>query len=332
MSRARIESAASDWVARRDAGLTAEEEKVFQAWLAEPAHARAFTRHEKTFRFFARPAQVTDGNVIAQEIRQRVARRRRRRLGATLGMAALLLVAAGVWSVRSPHATPEPAANVVVVRPTQQVLPDGSVVEFRPGAQIAADFTAAGPGPRLVRLLAGEAHFRVAKDKTRPFIVAVDNVEVRAVGTAFSVERSAAAVEVVVSEGTVALDHRVASALVAETPNTLATLTAGERAVVDVSSPDAPKIEPLEPGALAERLAWRSPRLEFTSTPLPEAIRRVNEFNPVKFELGDPELSTVEVTGYFRAGQPDTFLVLLEQGFGVRGERHGETIVLRKVR
>ena len=52
MSRRRIESAASDWVARRDAGLSAAEERAFQAWLAEPDHAQAFARHEKTFRFF----------------------------------------------------------------------------------------------------------------------------------------------------------------------------------------------------------------------------------------------------------------------------------------
>ena len=45
------------------------------------------------------------------------------------------------------------------------------------------------PLAREVTLTRGEAWFKVAHDKTRPFIVSAGRIRVRAVGTAFSVRR-----------------------------------------------------------------------------------------------------------------------------------------------
>lgn len=336
MSRSRIETAASDWVARRDAGISAAEEAAFQAWLAEPAHARAFADHEETFRFFGRPGRTREGTSLAREIRQRARRKRRRRLAIGAGAAASILAAVVLWRPWSEPRQLIPIRNAIVVRPLSRTLPDGSIVEFKAGTRIAAGFAATGTGPRLVKLIEGEAHFQVAKNRERPFIVAVDNLEVRAVGTAFTVERTESKVEVVVAEGVVAVEQKVeaASPVAAPVSSTVATLSAGERTVVELSPGEAavPSIEPLAADALALRLSWRTPRLEFSSTPLTEAVRLVNEFNDVKFEVADPALDSLEVSGYFRANQPDTFLLLLEEGLGVAGDRQGNRIMLRKAR
>src|SRR3546814_15118414 len=59
------------------------------------------------------------------------------------------------------------------------------------------------PEVRQVALKDGEAWFQVAKDRARPFVVEIGDVRVRAVGTAFAVKRTAAGVDVPVTEGVV---------------------------------------------------------------------------------------------------------------------------------
>jgi transmembrane sensor len=56
-----------------------------------------------------------------------------------------------------------------------------------------------------IRLVAGQALFRVAKDKTRPFIVTAGDRTVTALGTAFDVRLEAHKVEVTLLEGRVAV-------------------------------------------------------------------------------------------------------------------------------
>jgi transmembrane sensor len=78
-------------------------------------------------------------------------------------------------------------------------LPDGSLVELKEGSRIAVDFSAE---QRQVRLV-GEAHFQVARDAARPFVVNAQGVMVRAVGTAFSVRVDSDEVQVLVTHGSV---------------------------------------------------------------------------------------------------------------------------------
>jgi len=128
----------------------------------------------------------------------RVRRRRRRRM-AVAGGVAVIALACGLWisaGHRSPRLANAPATAIVDL-PERQTLPDGSVVELKDDSKIYVAFT---PGFRRVALVSGEAHFKVAKNKERPFIVVIGNVEVRAVGTAFSVQRGDASVEVLVTE------------------------------------------------------------------------------------------------------------------------------------
>src|SRR5690606_16524078 len=51
--------------------------------------------------------------------------------------------------------------------------------------------------------LEGEAFFNVAPDKSRPFIVEVDSVSVRVVGTSFNVRKTTAYTEIIVESGVV---------------------------------------------------------------------------------------------------------------------------------
>jgi transmembrane sensor len=196
-----------------------------------------------------------------------------------------------------------------------QRLADGSLVEFNQGAEIAVDFS---PELRNVDLLKGEAHFEVTRDTSRPFVVTAGRVRVRAVGTAFAVRFDAEAVEVLVTEGRVSVDDGTSRK---ETVPP-AEVAAGFKVVVS-STRDETQVEvrPMTDFDFGERLAWRGRRLEFSGTPLRDAIMRFNTRNRVQLLIGDPSIEDLLVSGIFRADNVEGFVRLMEGSFGVRAER-----------
>jgi transmembrane sensor len=335
-----IESTASAWIARRDAGLTAAEQVEFEQWRSDPRHATALARHEQTWQIFNRPNAAGVGEAMIEEMRRRISRRRRQRGTAAAAVASVLLVIGFVWRSLPSH---EPMAITVpatahIVRQEQWTLPDGSVVDLKTGAEISVQYSEKF---RRIVLLKGDAHFHVTKNKNRPFIVTVNNLEVRAVGTAFMVQRGATDLQVLVTEGIVAVDRRAEPWTAGEpsasdptgSPPVIATLGVGDHAVIDLSeNMRALRIEALDSATIADELAWQAPRLEFTGTPLSEAVGLINKFNQVKIGVDDPSVAALQVSGFFRADNTDTFLRLIEESLGVHGERKGNTILLRKKR
>jgi transmembrane sensor len=351
-----IEAAASAWIARRDAGMTEAENAEFMRWAADPRHAAVLARHEQTWKIFDRPVNAGQGRALADEFRARFARQRRRRRATTTLAAVWCLFMVGFawrWTVLEQTEPTHPASggNAVVVLPETRTLPDGTVVELKSGAEIEIDYSGKF---RRVYLRKGEAHYQVRENAARPFIVDVAGVKVRALGTAFSVELGPQAVAVLVTEGQVAVGSDVShqkSAVSAgnnEDPtdrmrsptsdlrplSSDLRVNAGHRLVVELTAEVAPHpvVVPVTAPEVAERLAWRAPRLEFTGAPLAEAIALMNRYNRVQFVIDDPALRSLEVSGYFRADNHETFLRLIEQGFGLESERDGERILLRKAR
>jgi transmembrane sensor len=82
-------------------------------------------------------------------------------------------------------------------------LPDGSTVDINPQTRIrvALEFNKAD---RTVVLEAGEAHFAVAHQAERPFVVDVDAVSVADIGTDFTVQKTKDSIKVTVTGGKVA--------------------------------------------------------------------------------------------------------------------------------
>lgn len=349
-----IKAAAADWTSRRDAGLSPSESAELQAWLdADPRHRETLAHCDSAWGALDRPFQAGAADDLLHAVEARVRRRRRNQMASAVAGLTLLLAAGFAWrqeassgSKPSPEVRPSGVATVIV--PSRQNLPDGSIVELNAGAEIGTEFSAQ---LRRVVLRKGEAHFQVTRDSARAFVVVVGDVEVRAVGTAFAVQRGPANVEVLVTSGEVALDKRgdasapASLAVQGTAPQTLAILTPGHRAVVGLSAADQtpPDIEILAADALSERLAWRAPQLEFSGTPLAEAVALLNEYadkaaavgQPARhYIVGDPEIRSMRVSGLFRVDNSEAFVRLLKHGFGVEAElREGSPeIVLRKAR
>ncbi len=334
-----ITGEAARWLVRRDGGLDAAGQAEFARWCAaDPRHAAAVAELERVWCALEGPARRERRELLRVELRGLQARRQRRwrRSGALAGVAVVLLAVAW-WrpadSNRGPLPLPAPAAAFAgtarVLEPTRQRLPDGSVVELPPGAEIHPAFDAE---ERVVILRRGEAHFSVVRDPTRPFTVVAGSVRVRAVGTAFAVQLGRAEVEVVVTEGTVSVAPP-AAAPGAEAPAGPAVATAGQRAVVPVASGAAEPVEAvrvLSAAELAERLAWRQPRIEFSETTLTEAIAWFNRRSAVRLRAADDGIAALRITGVFRADNTEGFVRALEATLGLRAEQRPGEIVLRR--
>jgi len=308
-----------------------------QSWQdADPRHRAALTRFSSAWGALDRPLNTGAAERVLSELAARAQRRRRRRFATVAGGLAAMLALGLLWPVQRPAAD-SAASTVAVTTPERRVLPDGSVVELKAGAAIAVNFNAEARG---VTLLHGEVHFQVTKDPARPFIVTARSVAVRAVGTAFSVDLGHDAVEVLVTEGTVAVDRDpmpILNGAAQSLPMKLATVEAGSRLVVEsaqlLALTPAAEVQSVPPAELSERLAWRRPRLEFSGTPLAEAVALVNQHNRVKFVIDDPALAGVRVSGLLRADNTEGFLQLLRVSLGVEAELRGDTVIgLRRTR
>ncbi len=339
---ARIERQAADWQARRNGGLSAAEAGELRAWLAaDPRHAAALAALEQTWAELGavrRSGQAAQLWTEVEAWRQRRRLRRRRAVGAVLGLAAAFAILLAI--PRPDRRAPADRGRAGGEAGTEvRRLADGSVVALRAGAVIEVDFQEA---LRRVRLVRGEALFSVQSEAARPFVVETDGVDVRAVGTEFSVARQGGFVTVLVVEGRVAVSSlpggsdpaatRGADVLLAG-PGERVQLPAGaDPAGAGARPPAAPPPPVVVRVPAAEwqvALAWRGQRLEFSDTPLAEAVRQLNRGRRVPLVLADPRLNQRAVTGVIWSDGSDEPVRLLEAGFGLIAQPAGGVIRLR---
>ena len=338
-----IEDAAADWLIRRNAGFSGPEESEFRQWLsADPRHRGAFTDLEETWAALNHPRQAGRAEVALDALRQRGRRRARRRacalgaVGLTGAIAGLLILLAPgknpqTASPLRPQATTHPVPVTVVVHPDTRHLPDGSVVELNAGAEVAWDFSGAR---RMVRLAGGEALFTVAKDADHPFVVVVNGVEVRAIGTVFDVCRRRDGVDVLVTEGKVNVDLPAPKARTeSDRPpnaNLPIAVSAGERATIPFATDaQSPVVTPASAVEIRRLLAWHSKRIEFTGTPLFEVVDLFNQENSLQLTIGDASVRDLQITGVYWTDDPEGFLRLLQSGLDLKIERDDGHVVLR---
>lgn len=333
-----IETAAAEWLCERAEGFGPGRAQAFAAWrAADPRHEAAVAETEQAMELLAEmPAVRTPLEARIAEVTQPVAPvvswgGFRPPVWAS-GLAAALVVAAGVWWL-APERPTEPQRYVTAAARQQQIaLTDGSVVNLNVSSEVSVRLTG---NERRVTLASGQAHFAVAHDTARPFIVTAAGVAVRAVGTAFSVRVGETGVEVLVTEGKVEVTRESGSAeAVAAAPETAAPsqLVAGERAVIarEVLVVNAP-IERVSAEALSAAVQWHSQVMTFFDLPLREAVVLFNRRNETQLVLADEKLGGQKIGGTFAADQVEAFVRLLEKDGDVVAERRGtREIALRR--
>ena len=326
-----IETAAAEWLVERDAGFAPGRASAFAAWCAaDPRHEAAVLRTEYALDLIGEmpairaplAARLAEETKIVRPAFFRVP-------GWSAGLAAALTLAAVVWWT---FPSPAPATQHYATAPTRQqqvALVDGSVINLNVSTDVQVALT---PAARRVTLTAGEAHFAVAHDTARPFIVSAGGVSVRAVGTAFSVRLGEHGVEVLVTEGKVEVtraptDSASTAALSAEHP----LLVAGERTLIAHDGTPAAVVEKVSADALLRAVRWHSQIMTFTDLPLRDAAALFNRRNTQQLILADADLGERKIGGTFAADQVEAFVRLLAQDGDITVERRAATeIVLRR--
>ncbi|MFA5264004.1 MAG: FecR domain-containing protein [Opitutaceae bacterium] len=335
---------AAEWVARRDRGLTPEEVVALAEWMdADDRHAAEFTRISRSWQKLDNIGAAPELAAMADEVEARAKARRARRpiWAVAVGFAAVMGIFV-LWKASQVASSPGPmkaATESYIVLPStarSMALPDGSVAKLNGDSRIETDFTSA---ERRVRLMQGEAHFIVAKDAARPFIVSAGSIKVRATGTAFNVRLAADFVEVLVTEGKVQLGNPAYASEQPlrhdESPNLAAperALIAGERAVVQTAASVKIPVTLDTPSQkeIAQMLAWQGTQLVFNRTPLDQVTSAFNRYNARQLVLADPALRNRTLSGVFRADNLDGFIQLLSASVDVTTEPQGtDRILLR---
>ena len=357
-----IEEVASDWLTQRAEGFSSTQKRDFERWCrADPRHATAVARLEAACALLEKMPLVRAElqPVVEFPAAARVPRRgvepvkKIPVLRVACAMAAAVALAAlGWWQ----WGRPQPSAQTYATSTggyERVVIADGSLVELNANSEVRVELL---PHERRVALVQGEAHFTVAHNTARPFIVSAHGVAVRAVGTAFNVRLAATAVEVLVTEGKVSVSEveRVdPNALAASAdpkptrwgqhvPPPATLLAANQRtliafappkSVAPISSAPSSVVEKITSEAIREALSWQERKLVFSETPLRDVVAQFNRRNRLQLVLGDAALAERPVGGTFAADNVEGFVRLLEGSGTIAIERRSEfEIVLRQVR
>lgn len=337
-----IEATAAAWLAQRDDGLNAAQLAEFARWHeADPRHAAAIARLEKTWlllgqlRDYRPEARVhPDRDLLAKP--RPVLVFYKPAVAAVGALAACFVLAlAWLWLRPSSPATAPGAPQYATTSGGYQrmTLEDGSVVGLNADSEVRVNYS---PAERRVRLVKGEAHFIVAKNRERPFWVEAGAVTVRAVGTAFNVRLGTAQIEVLVTEGKVEVDQSGAQAAGAKSPGR-SLLEAGQLLVIQPENPvSRPLPEQVAPDAMRDALAWQDARLKFTDTKLGDAIAQLNRHNRVQIELADAELADLRIGGRWQAQNAELLVRMLttdpDSGIAVEAQPDPNRIILRHAR
>jgi transmembrane sensor len=271
----------------------------------------------------------------------------------------LILLATGALGYRpgyfnggSGHGVPYTAGGQFsVIR-----LQDDSIVTLNSQTSIDVRITAQ---ERRIRLIRGEAFFKVGQDPTRPFTVETDQRQIVALGTQFDVRLEAAgSLHVAVTEGRVLLEQamtasplrRLLSFHLAKTelPDTASpaidadgtthstltrstsiTLSAGT--VADVMGAET-RLQHQSIDTIDVTLRWRDRFLLLQDTPLPDVLTELNRHTPHRIVIGDPALENLRLGGKIPLGEPEPDFLIhsLEHLLNICTETRGEEIVLKR--
>lgn len=160
------------------------------------------------------------------------------------------------------------------------MLPDGTLVKLN--AESSLKYPKAFTDQREV-YLTGEAFFEVARDTTKPFVVATRHLFTTALGTSFNINAYSDAEEVTLLTGKVRIDDDNRSEI----------LLPGEMVAYENGAIKKSRNVPLH------HVKWKDGILVFHETPLEEGIKELERWYGVKIDIKNLSKPEVNLTGLF---------------------------------
>lgn len=182
----------------------------------------------------------------------------------------------------------------------QIVLSDGTKVWLNAATTLQYSVNLREQGKRIVRLVAGEAYFEVAKDKSHPFVVKTAKQEVEVLGTHFNINSYVDEGKMVttLAEGSVKIKEASDLIGVVLKPNQQAVSFNGS---INVQEAD-----------LQTALAWKDNKIYFRDATIQEVLRQVSRWYNIKVEYKGVPTKEVFNGGIKRSANLSSVLHILE--------------------
>lgn len=280
------------------------QEKELYSWVkADKENERHFYSLQKVFILAQNNTSIDFGTDAALQDCMRKAGMKKAKsrtlFYAISGVAASIALFVGVWMAYNAGSSHHPAAvatnNFTIFQSGDSIkvadLEDKTSVTLQEHSTAKAySFT---DSLRRVELQ-GTAFFEVTHNPQHPFVIAVDFVKVRVLGTKFEVHQdtSDSSITVSVVEGRVLVTDSIF--------NSHVLLTASQRCTIWKHKPSSR--DTLENQNF---LAWKTGILEFTDTPLREAIKEIEKQYHKKFSLSTAELGNCKLNAKFHGTKFD---------------------------
>lgn len=292
--------------------IETEDLEAFSLWRSDPENRAEYDRIDDISRGVRALQDDPDIRLATAEALARGPERRRlvMRLGARRVRVVIgsLVAASVVAAVAGGYISLRPTYATDVGQSFSTRLADGSQLTLDTDSQVRVRFSGS---ERRIELLRGQALFEVAHNAQRPFIVQAGDTRVRATGTRFEVRRIGQDVRVTLTEGSVEVVDKDATAKTWR-------LKPGE--ALSLKPADASTATPT-PVDIQTATSWTSGTVTFQDMPLEDAVAELNRYSRSKIVLGDGAPRTRRISGVFSTGDNDDFIAALSAYYGLQGDR-----------
>lgn len=213
------------------------------------------------------------------------------------------------------HGDEEMSISTQIGEEYHAILPDGSEIWLNANSEliIPANFN---ENYRDLKLQKGEAYFKVAKDKTKPFRVFAARTKIEALGTEFNVNyyNENKGVKAFLIEGSISVSKKDEQSVIK--PNQLYEgddLT-GTSSVSEIENPEA-------------QYAWKSGYFEYANTPLPVILEELSRWYNFSFEI-NPIYKNKTLTGKIARKQPFSEVLAILEFSGIKYRKEGGHLAL----
>lgn len=209
-------------------------------------------------------------------------------------------------------------SQLVTVRSESQTLtdtlPDGSVVTLNKRSSISYSEKFTATDTRQITLN-GEAFFQVEPDKTKPFVISVNDVTVTVVGTSFNIKSNVKKTEVIVETGLV--EVKKAEQKIKVSPKESVTVLKGKPDLIKQQNKD----EFYD--------YYRTKKFVCNNTPLWKLVETLNEAYQVNVVIEGEALRNRELNTTFDEQPLPEILRIISETLDAKVEQQGDKIILK---
>lgn len=183
------------------------------------------------------------------------------------------------------------ALNQLIIpygKTSEIILPDGTKVILNAGSRLAYPDRFTGESREV--LLTGEAYFEVKHDSKHPFVVQVNDLRIKDLGTRFNVSAYPAdgRIETVLTEGKVNIRQNNSGLFTQATELIPGQMASFDRQTSQIS------VKSID---VDDYILWTQGMMKFESVDFSRIVKKLERFYNIRFQFDDPLLGSLKISG-----------------------------------